>query len=150
MQQVLPHTVLDRCSTITCNVLFSVTATVYRDKQSAAWLGCEGFCACFVPVDVEQAIRDLYDRRAEALLAGLLRVSSSALANTVKGLGDNARVLVGTGASYCICLIGPLHLSWPSVQHPVAHMFLICMLHESGLVRLHGLRVQRKERTKTL
>ena len=48
--------------------------------------------------DVEQAIMQLYDRTAEALLGGLLRVSSSALANTIKGFGDNARVLVGTGA----------------------------------------------------
>ena len=51
-------------------------------------------CLC---ADVEQAIMQLYDRTAEALLAGLLRVSSSALANTIKGFGDNARVLVGTG-----------------------------------------------------
>ena len=47
--------------------------------------------------DVEQAIMQLYSRTGEALLGGLLRVSSSALANTIKGFGDNARILVGTG-----------------------------------------------------
>ena len=52
--------------------------------------------------DVEMAINQLYDRTAQVLLSGLLRVSSSALANTIKGFGDNARVLVGTGASVCL------------------------------------------------
>lgn len=54
--------------------------------------------------DVEQAIMQLYSRTGEALLEGLLRVSSSALANTIKGFGDNARILVGTGALLLLLL----------------------------------------------
>jgi alkaline phosphatase D len=47
--------------------------------------------------DVETAINELYSRTGEVLLGGLLRVSSSAFANVVKGVASNARVLVGTG-----------------------------------------------------
>ena len=47
--------------------------------------------------DVEMAINELYSRTGEVLLGGLLRASSSAFANVVKGVASNSRVLVGTG-----------------------------------------------------